>query len=92
MPRGIVLDSEGNLLLVDVGIGVVGYKIADRDDGSSCLIEKKVIVANKMVCALFPSFPEGGDTSTLGEMLISDSSSIIMELRSRRMERLCMLH
>ena len=45
-----MLDSEGNLLLVDVGTGVVGYKIADRSDGSSCLIEKKVIVANEMVC------------------------------------------
>ena len=34
-PRGIVLDSEGNLLLVDVGVGVISYQMADRDDGGS---------------------------------------------------------
>lgn len=46
-PRGMTLDSKGNLLVVDVGVGVVGYKIVDNPDGGACLGEYMVIVSNK---------------------------------------------
>lgn len=45
----MVLDSSGNLLVVDVGVGVIGYKIVDGPDESGCLGEYKVVVANQDV-------------------------------------------
>ncbi|KAF8445484.1 hypothetical protein BGX38DRAFT_1094467 [Terfezia claveryi] len=45
-PRGILFDSEGNLLLVDKGIGVLGWKVVEREDGGACLVEKKVVIEN----------------------------------------------
>ncbi|KAF8417033.1 hypothetical protein EV426DRAFT_624635 [Tirmania nivea] len=45
-PRGMLFDSEGNLLLVDRGIGVVGWKVMEREDGGACLEDKKVVVEN----------------------------------------------
>jgi len=48
-PRGMLFDLEGNLLVVDKGIGVVGWKVVEREDGGACLVEKKVIVENDQV-------------------------------------------
>lgn len=48
-PRGMLFDSEGNLLLVDRGIGVVGWKVVETVDGGACFVEKKIVVENDQV-------------------------------------------
>jgi hypothetical protein len=48
-PRGMLFDSEGNLLLVDRSIGVVGWRVVEREDGGACLVEKKVVVEHDQV-------------------------------------------
>ncbi|KAF8458524.1 hypothetical protein BDZ91DRAFT_666010 [Kalaharituber pfeilii] len=46
-PRGMVLDTEGNLLVLDRGIGVVSYEIEAADNVAACLVEKKTVVADE---------------------------------------------
>lgn len=46
-PRGILLDTEGALLVVDSGVGIVHLTL--RDDGGTCLqvTDKKTLVENE---------------------------------------------
>lgn len=48
-PRGLLFDADGNLLLIDAGVGLVHLTL--RDDGGSCLSveETTTLVENENV-------------------------------------------
>lgn len=48
-PRGMVFDSEGNLLVVDKGVGLLAYKVVENENGGACLTERKVMIGNEEV-------------------------------------------
>lgn len=48
-PRGILFDTEGGLIAVDSGVGLVHFSLKDGDNDCLTVNEKKTLVANKDV-------------------------------------------
>lgn len=50
-PRTLHFDSEGNLIILDAGVGVRRVKFTDNGDTCLEISENKLLVDNKDVCA-----------------------------------------
>lgn len=60
MPRGIVIDTLGNLLVVERGKGVTGHRL----NAQGCVISSKVVIADT-------SLNHGIDVNVLGNRLVA---------------------
>lgn len=50
-PRGMAIDGDGRLLVVDVGVGVKRFEVDEREDGVVCLSQDgELILDNEDVC------------------------------------------
>lgn len=59
-PRGVVVDTKGNLLVLERGKGITGHKI----DGNGCVKESKVVVED-------PNLNHGIDVHPDGKAIVA---------------------